>query len=53
MTFARRLDKHDLRLTERAVVKAVKAPKGDFRDWTAIRQWARHVASEINSITVR
>ncbi len=53
VTFAGRLDKHDLRLTERAVVRAVKAPGGDFRDWTAIRQWARHVASEINSIAVR
>jgi len=52
-TFAGKLDKHDLRLTERAVVKAVRAPEGDFRDWTAIRQWARHVASEINTITVR
>jgi menaquinone-dependent protoporphyrinogen oxidase len=52
-TFAGRLDKHDLRLTERAVVKTVRAPEGDFRDWTAIRQWARHVASEINSNKVR
>jgi len=52
-TFAGRLDKHDLRLTERAVVKAVRAPEGDFRDWTAIRDWAQHVASQINSIPVR
>jgi hypothetical protein len=47
VTFAGRLDKGDLRLTERAVVRAVKAPEGDFRDWAQIRRWVSGIAAEI------
>ncbi len=28
---------------ERLISKAVKAPEGDFRDWTAIRTWAEEL----------
>lgn len=32
---------------ERMVVKAVKAPEGDFRDWDAIEAWATAIAAEL------
>lgn len=42
--FAGRLDPRKLGLAERLAVKSVHAPEGDFRDWEAIRSWARSVA---------
>lgn len=50
VVFAGRLDKRDLRFKERAVVAAVRAPAGDFRDWAAIGRWAQHVASELGAM---
>ena len=32
---------------ERMVVKAVKAPEGDFRDWEEIQAWAGAIAAEL------
>jgi menaquinone-dependent protoporphyrinogen oxidase len=46
-TFAGRLDPGDLGLGERLVVKAVRAPKGDFRQWEEIRGWAREIAAAL------
>jgi menaquinone-dependent protoporphyrinogen oxidase len=46
-TFVGKLDKGDLGLGERLAVKLVKAPDGDFRDWEAIRGWAREIASAL------
>ena len=37
----------DLNLIERWMIKNVKAPLGDFRDWDAIDQWARGIAKEL------
>jgi menaquinone-dependent protoporphyrinogen oxidase len=45
--FAGRLDKSRLGLKERAAVRFVGAPEGDFRDWEAIREWAREIAREV------
>lgn len=42
--FVGKLDKSELGLGERLVTRAVKAPAGDFRDWKAIRRWARLIA---------
>lgn len=47
--FAGKLDKHSLGIGERLVVRAVKAPEGDFRDWEAIRGWAREIAAALQS----
>ncbi len=44
------LERDALGFGERMVVKAVKAPEGDFRDWDAIRAWAGTIASELTSI---
>ena len=37
------LDPDELRLAERLVVRAVKAPYGDFRDWTAVDRWVEEI----------
>ena len=46
--FAGRLDRHELGLGERIVTRAVGAPEGDFRDWEAIRGWARQIAASLD-----
>jgi menaquinone-dependent protoporphyrinogen oxidase len=38
------LDPKKLNLIERWMVKNVKAPVGDFRDWNAITSWATSIA---------
>ena len=45
--FAGRLDYEAIGRVERLMVKALKAPQGDFRDWDAIRGWARSIAAEL------
>lgn len=46
-TFFGALDRNALGFAERMIVKAVKAPDGDFRDWDAIRDWADGIALEL------
>ena len=41
------LDPHALSFPERMVVKAVRAPVGDYRDWGAIAAWASDIASAL------
>jgi menaquinone-dependent protoporphyrinogen oxidase len=41
------LDEEKINIVERWVVKNVKAPLGDFRDWDAISSWARSIADEL------
>jgi menaquinone-dependent protoporphyrinogen oxidase len=43
------LDREKLGFAERMIVKAVKAPDGDFRDWDEIRGWADSIAHELGS----
>jgi menaquinone-dependent protoporphyrinogen oxidase len=43
------LDRSSLGFGERMLVKAVKAPEGDFRDWDAIRGWAEEIARELGA----
>jgi menaquinone-dependent protoporphyrinogen oxidase len=43
------LDRTKLGFAERMIVKAVKAPDGDFRDWDQIRAWADAIASDLAS----
>ncbi len=42
--FAGRLDSTTLGFVERALVRALRTPEGDFRDWEAIRAWAATIA---------
>ena len=41
------LDHNKLSFTERMVVKAVRAPEGDYRDWEAIDAWAESIARDL------
>jgi menaquinone-dependent protoporphyrinogen oxidase len=41
------LDHGKLSFGERMMVKAVKAPEGDFRDWNAISEWADEISREL------
>jgi menaquinone-dependent protoporphyrinogen oxidase len=45
--FAGRLTKKRLSFGEKAIVLALRAPEGDFRDWDEIRAWAAAIAKEI------
>lgn len=47
VTFPGRLDPRGLSLAERAMVKLVKAPHGDYRPWDRIDAWAREVARQV------
>jgi menaquinone-dependent protoporphyrinogen oxidase len=51
--FAGKLDKKQLGLGERLVAKLVKAPQGDFRDWPAVRAWAREIGTALSLDVVR
>ncbi len=41
------LDRARLGMGERLLVKAVRAPYGDFRDPATIREWAHHIAAQL------
>jgi menaquinone-dependent protoporphyrinogen oxidase len=41
------LDTKTLGLAEKLVVKGIKAPVGDFRDWDAITSWAAAIADAL------
>jgi menaquinone-dependent protoporphyrinogen oxidase len=46
---AGRLDRKLLSFTEKAVVVAVRAPEGDFRDWEAIDGYAAEIAAHLQT----
>ena len=41
------LDYHKLSFPERMILKAMRAPEGDFRDWPAIESWAASIARDL------
>ncbi len=45
--FPGRLDRDRLGFAERAMVTAMRAPVGDFRDWDAVRAWAGEIAGTL------
>ncbi|MCB0999594.1 MAG: hypothetical protein KDB40_09885 [Acidimicrobiales bacterium] len=45
--FSGRLDRPTLGFAERAIVAAVHAPEGDYRDWEAIEAWATDIAGQL------
>jgi menaquinone-dependent protoporphyrinogen oxidase len=47
--FAGRLDRKLLSFGEKAVVVAVRAPEGDFRDWNAIDSFAADIAVHLKA----
>jgi menaquinone-dependent protoporphyrinogen oxidase len=51
--FAGKLDKAVLSFPERAIVGALRAPYGDFRDWGQIRDWAVEIAISLQAAAAR
>jgi menaquinone-dependent protoporphyrinogen oxidase len=49
--FPGRLDKDLLTFGERAMVTAMRAPVGDFRDWAAVAAWADEIAAALTADT--
>lgn len=45
--FSGKIDKSKLSFGERAIVVAVRAPEGDFRDWDEITAWANEIANSL------
>ncbi|MDN4482001.1 flavodoxin domain-containing protein [Demequina lignilytica] len=60
--FAREVQAHDharfpgainwdrLNVGEKALIKALNPPMGDFRDFTAVREWAERVAAKLEEL---
>ncbi|WP_062517209.1 flavodoxin domain-containing protein [Demequina gelatinilytica] len=44
------LDWDKLNVGEKALIKVLNPPKGDFRDFTAVRDWAAGVATQLEGI---
>jgi len=49
-TFPGRLDPQRLSFGERAMVTAMRAPVGDFRDWDAVRRWGDEIAGRLAGV---
>ena len=43
------LDPKKLNLPEKMIIKALKAPTGDFRDWDVIEAWAASIAKSLQT----
>jgi menaquinone-dependent protoporphyrinogen oxidase len=43
------LDKSHLNFAERTMMRVIRADYGDFRDWDAVRSWARTIAVALGS----
>jgi len=41
------IDGHKVNFAEKLIIKALKAPFGDFRDWEAITAWATSIGDEL------
>lgn len=51
--FSGRLDPTILGRGERLIVKAMRAPRGDFREWAAITGWGTGIAAELGASRAR
>jgi menaquinone-dependent protoporphyrinogen oxidase len=50
--FGGRLDKQELGLGEKAIVRMVGAAEGDYRPWDEIEAWAEEIAATLNKAAV-
>jgi menaquinone-dependent protoporphyrinogen oxidase len=48
-TFAGRLERDDLGRGEKLIVRVVRAPFGDYRDWPAVQAWADEISGELGA----
>ncbi len=44
------LNKDDLGFGERSILRLVKSPYGDYRDWGDIRAWAEAISADIKAL---
>jgi menaquinone-dependent protoporphyrinogen oxidase len=47
--FSGKIDKSQLSFGERAIIVAVRAPVGDFRNWEEIESWAERIADALTT----
>jgi menaquinone-dependent protoporphyrinogen oxidase len=52
-TFDGALDAEKLSLSERLMVKAVRAPYGDYRKWNRIDEWADSIATSLGATVMQ
>ncbi len=50
VVFHGKIDLRRLPNDERIIIKATGVPRGDFRDWDAIKDWALEIADSINAL---
>lgn len=50
--FAGALDADKLNIGERALIRALNPPMGDFRDFAEVRAWAETVAAQLREVAV-
>ena len=50
--FNGKIDLRRLRKNERIIVKAADVPKGDFRNWHAIKFWAQQLADALKPVAI-
>jgi menaquinone-dependent protoporphyrinogen oxidase len=50
--FSGAIDHATLSFPERMILKAVRAPEGDFRDWAAIDAWAGSIVHDLSLATL-
>ncbi len=50
--FAGKADKDEFGFGERTILRMVKNPYGDYRDWPAIREWATSIARDLATAAV-
>jgi menaquinone-dependent protoporphyrinogen oxidase len=48
--FAGKLDRAELGRLERTMIRAVRAPEGDYRNWDEITRWAAHIANGLLAV---
>jgi menaquinone-dependent protoporphyrinogen oxidase len=49
--FSGKIDKSKLSFAEKAILAAVRAPEGDFREWDQISDWANAIADSLTKET--
>lgn len=52
VVFGGKIDLRRLRKNERHIVKAKNVPKGDFRNWHAIKFWAQQIADALKIVAI-
>jgi menaquinone-dependent protoporphyrinogen oxidase len=52
VVFGGKIDLRRLKKSERVIIKAAAVPKGDFRNWHAIKCWAQQIADALRTVAL-